>query len=540
MLQRSNRPEPPDPDTALEQMVAHYRAELLRYQRATAPGKPTLAQSLREMTEARTASQPSEPIIPAAPEPAAQVSPVPPLETAAPESSCSEPDQGEPSRQSEAGPAPEEAPEGEPESAPPACGQGSSDAGPDPPAPPGPACDRRRVEEMRATLARSLADISDARVLRIGCCGCAKPPSAAVAAQVLPPAAVPSEKPSSVRLVGCHSEYERGIGAYGVFCAYEPADPLAQLPFLERPGQQMEVLTRFAADLPEGAADASRCRRSFSVRFFCREESFLLPGQHLPVAVGRSQSASQGCSVSLRADPCTGLRSRARFWDYIRQNPCALHAAVWLYSDLGTVRSYRALDGFCCPLLWTDRLGRRHLARCRWQSRQQIPLLSRFEAEELCGSDPDAVAREFVCALSRGETARYELLVQLVDPDGDLPFDPFDPTLIWPEESIPLRRAGLMTLNRLPGQILPELSAGRFAPQHLEEPSCALPAGRDPALLAASATLRRLDEQQRRRLTDNLCDDLRLLPAELLGSILMLFAQADPCFGQSLAAAFNG
>ena len=61
-----------------------------------------------------------------------------------------------------------------------------------------------------------------------------------------------------------------------------------------------------------------------------------------------------------------------------------------------------------------------------------------------------------------------------------------------------------------------------------------------PALLAASATLRRLDEQQRRRLTDNLCDDLRLLPAELLGSILMLFAQADPCFGQSLAAAFNG
>ena len=340
-----------------------------------------------------------------------------------------------------------------------------------------------------------------------------------------------------------HTEYEKCIGSYGTFRPYEKLGHLTKASFLQNPGEPVEVLARFAADLPDGGADASRCRRSFSVKFFCKKGEYDLLGQHLPVTVGCEQQAVLACCATTRADPVTGLRSRSRFWEYVAENPVALNAAVWLYSDLGTIGSYRAIDGFCSPSVWTNSRGETRLARCCWLSRQRPQTLPRFESEELCGYDPDAVARDFVTAVTRGELPQYELAVQLLEPNRSLPFDPYDPTLIWPQEIAPPRRIGLMTLNRLPERIHPDLDAGRFDASHLidgiEAAPLALPAeGRE--LSQAGDHLRELSERERRRLIDNLCDELMQLPAELLEEILILFTKADLGFGQALTAALGG
>ena len=644
-MQRSNNPSTFDHAT-MEQLMARYRAELLSYQRATPPGRPTLAQNLRSVTETRSLSpEPSNP----KPAPEAESSALPkPSAAVIPDPIPAAMIEPAPAAVIEPAPAPEPAPAAviEPASSS-AMIEGfaasvaadltagifaaaAAVSGPEivaeakaeeteellltgsamEAAPPEtPEMTKKTSEQMRSTLAESLANITDARALRPRCAGCGDPediannapsryrsqlpeeteglhhcpceetpaepgegplplPTPALPAEPceetpaepgegplpLPTPALPAEpckvppilsacSPEHRGLCCGHTEYEKCIGAYGTFRPYEKLGHLTKAAFLQNPGESVEVLARFAADLPDGGADASRCRRSFSVKFFCKKGEYDLLGQHLPVTVGCEQQAVLACCATTRADPATGLRSRSRFWEYVAENPVALNAAVWLYSDLGTIGSYRAIDGFCSPAVWTNSRGETRLARCCWLSRQRPQTLTRFESEELCGYDPDAVARDFVTAVTRGELPQYELAVQLLEPNRSLPFDPYDPTLIWPQEIAPPRRIGLMTLNRLPERIHPDLDAERFDASHLidgiEAAPPALPAeGRE--LSQAGDHLRELSERERRRLIDNLCDELMQLPAELLEEILILFTKADLGFGQALTAALGG
>ena len=644
-MQRSNNPSTFDHAT-MEQLMARYRAELLSYQRATPPGRPTLAQNLRSVTETRSLSpEPSNP----KPAPEAESSALPkPSAAVIPDPIPAAMIEPAPAAVIEPAPAPEPAPAAVIEPASSSAmiagfaasvaadltagifAAAAAVSGPEivaeakaeeteellltgsamEAAPPEtPEMTKKTSEQMRSTLAESLANITDARALRPRCAGCGDPediannapsryrsqlpeeteglhhcpceetpaepgegplplPTPALPAEPceetpaepgegplpLPTPALPAE-PCEVPpiLSACslehrglccgHTEYEKCIGAYGTFRPYEKLGHLTKAAFLQNPGESVEVLARFAADLPDGGADASRCRRSFSVKFFCKKGEYDLLGQHLPVTVGCEQQAVLACCATTRADPATGLRSRSRFWEYVAENPVALNAAVWLYSDLGTIGSYRAIDGFCSPAVWTNSRGETRLARCCWLSRQRPQTLTRFESEELCGYDPDAVARDFVTAVTRGELPQYELAVQLLEPNRSLPFDPYDPTLIWPQEIAPPRRIGLMTLNRLPERIHPDLDAERFDASHLidgiEAAPPALPAeGRE--LSQAGDHLRELSERERRRLIDNLCDELMQLPAELLEEILILFTKADLGFGQALTAALGG
>ena len=630
----------------MEQLMARYRAELLSYQRATPPGRPTLAQNLRSVTETRSLSpEPSNP----KPAPEAESSALPkPSAAVIPDPIPAAMIEPAPAAVIEPAPAPEPAPAAVIEPASSSAmiagfaasvaadltagifAAAAAVSGPEivaeakaeeteellltgsamEAAPPEtPEMTKKTSEQMRSTLAESLANITDARALRPRCAGCGDPediannapsryrsqlpeeteglhhcpceetpaepgegplplPTPALPAEPceetpaepgegplpLPTPALPAEpcevppilsacSPEHRGLCCGHTEYEKCIGAYGTFRPYEKLGHLTKAAFLQNPGESVEVLARFAADLPDGGADASRCRRSFSVKFFCKKGEYDLLGQHLPVTVGCEQQAVLACCATTRADPATGLRSRSRFWEYVAENPVALNAAVWLYSDLGTIGSYRAIDGFCSPAVWTNSRGETRLARCCWLSRQRPQTLTRFESEELCGYDPDAVARDFVTAVTRGELPQYGLAGQLLEPNRSLPFDPYDPTLIWPQEIAPPRRIGLMTLNRLPERIHPDLDAERFDASHLidgiEAAPPALPAeGRE--LSQAGDHLRELSERERRRLIDNLCDELMQLPAELLEEILILFTKADLGFGQALTAARGG
>ena len=644
-MQRSNNPSTFDHAT-MEQLMARYRAELLSYQRATPPGRPTLAQNLRSVPETRSLSpEPSNP----KPAPEAESSALPkPSAAVIPDPIPAAMIEPAPAAVIEPAPAPEPAPAAVIEPASSSAmiagfaasvaadltagifAAAAAVSGPEivaeakaeeteellltgsamEAAPPEtPEMTKKTSEQMRSTLAESLANITDARALRPRCAGCGDPediannapsryrsqlpeeteglhhcpceetpaepgegplplPTPALPAEPceetpaepgegplpLPTPALPAEpcevppilsacSPEHRGLCCGHTEYEKCIGAYGTFRPYEKLGHLTKAAFLQNPGESVEVLARFAADLPDGGADASRCRRSFSVKFFCKKGEYDLLGQHLPVTVGCEQQAVLACCATTRADPATGLRSRSRFWEYVAENPVALNAAVWLYSDLGTIGSYRAIDGFCSPAVWTNSRGETRLARCCWLSRQRPQTLTRFESEELCGYDPDAVARDFVTAVTRGELPQYELAVQLLEPNRSLPFDPYDPTLIWPQEIAPPCRIGLMTLNRLPERIHPDLDAERFDASHLidgiEAAPPALPAeGRE--LSQAGDHLRELSERERRRLIDNLCDELMQLPAELLEEILILFTKADLGFGQALTAALGG
>ncbi|MDD3203714.1 MAG: catalase, partial [Pygmaiobacter massiliensis] len=292
-------------------------------------------------------------------------------------------------------------------------------------------------------------------------------------------------------------------------------------------------------------ADAIRCRRSFTVKFFCREGEYDLFGMHLPVSVGNTEDTLTDCCAASRANPKTGLRTRAAFWEFLVTHPEALHATMWLYSDLGTIGSYRTIDGYGLPCLWVNAKNEHRAVRPRWLSRQRPQTLTRFEAEELAGSDPDAVARDLDSSLQMGERPQYELSIQVIEPDqfATLPFDPFDPTAIWPTDQFNLQRIGLLTLERPPDDAQTELNCARFQPEniipgieHVSAP--AQKSGDDFAQV--QQYFRSLGEFSRHRLIDNLTEELLRLPPLLLEQVLILFSRADLEFGQAVTLALGG
>lgn len=354
-------------------------------------------------------------------------------------------------------------------------------------------------------------------------------------------------EPIKTQETGCiaHTEFEKGAGAYGVFRPYERMGKYTLASFLQTPGEAIQTLVRFAADIPDGGADAIRCRRSFTVKFFCREGEYDLFGMHLPVSVGTTEQVLTECCAASRANPKTGLRTRAAFWEFLVTHPEALHAAMWLYSDLGTIGSYRTIDGYGLPCLWVNAKGERRAVRPRWLSRQRPQTLTRFEAEELAGSDPDAVARDLAQSLQAGEHPQYELSIQVIEPDqfATLPFDPFDPTAIWPADQFKIQRIGLLTLERSPDDVRTELDSARFQPENVipgieHVPAPSQKQGDD--FSQVQQYLRSLGEFSRHRLIDNLSEELLRVPPLLLEQVLILFSRADLEFGQAMTLALGG
>lgn len=367
---------------------------------------------------------------------------------------------------------------------------------------------------------------------------------------VQPPEPIQNNKsyaPVNIEQQGCiaHTEFEKSAGAYGVFRPYERMGKYTLASFLQTPGEAVQTLVRFAADVPMGSADSIRCRRSFTVKFFCREGEYDLFGMHLPVSVGTTENTLNDCCATSRANPKTGLRTRSAFWEFLVTHPEALHATLWLYSDLGTIGSYRTIDGYGLPCVWVNAKNERRAVRPRWLSRQRPQTLTRFEAEELAGSDPDAVARDLVSGLQAGERPQYELSIQVIEPDqfASLSFDPFDPTAIWPTEQFKPQRIGLLTLERPPDDAQVELSCDRFQPENIipgieHMPASSQKKGDD--FTQVQQYLRSLGEFSRHRLIDNLTEELLRLPPLLLEQVLILLSRADLEFGQALTLALGG
>ena len=312
---------------------------------------------------------------------------------------------------------------------------------------------------------------------------------------------------------------------------------------MQIPGEPTDVIVRFAADIPFGAAETMRCRRSFSVRFLCRGGEYDMLGSHLPVSVGSEPEVFDAFCAAMRADAASGLRSHEYFWCLIPKYPEALSAVLRLYSDLGTIGSYRMTDGFSLPTLWVNSNREKSLVRTRWLSRQRPATLDRFEAEELAGSDPDSVSRDFVNTLRNGEKIQYELAAQIIPPERlaqPLDFDPFDPTCCWCEQQFPLRRLGLLTVDRLPENFAEEMLPLKFGGENLVD-------GIEPAELSAkngfvgaAQYLKTLSELERKTLISNMTDELSQLPADLLEKVLILFTDADLAFGRDVTSALGG
>lgn len=113
--------------------------------------------------------------------------------------------------------------------------------------------------------------------------------------------------------------------------------------------------------------------------------------------------------------------------------------------------------------------GKARFVKFHWKPLMGVHSLVWDEAQKLAGKDPDFHRRDLWEAIAGGQYPEYELGVQMLEEEEEFKFDfdILDPTKIWPEELIPVKLIGKMTLNRNVDNFFAETEQVAFHPGHV-------------------------------------------------------------------------
>jgi len=266
--------------------------------------------------------------------------------------------------------------------------------------------------------------------------------------------------------------HAKGAGAHGYFQVYRSMAKYTRASFLQDPKKRTPVLVRFSTVVgSRGSADSVRDPRGFAVKFYTEEGNYDLVGNNLPVFFIRDAIKFPDMVHAFKPAPDTNIptssSANSRFWDFISLTPESTHMIVWLFSDRGTVRSYRKMEGFGVNTYkWVNKTGKAVYVKYHWKPVAGIETIDRHEATRLAGEDPDIATRDLRDTIASGKPVEYELNVQIMETADELKqtFDPLDATKTWPEDRFPLMPVGKMVLDRNPENFFAEVEQAAFCP----------------------------------------------------------------------------
>jgi catalase len=266
--------------------------------------------------------------------------------------------------------------------------------------------------------------------------------------------------------------HAKGAGAYGYFQVYKSMADYTKASFLQDPNKQTPVFVRFSTVVgARGSADTARDPRGFAVKFYTAEGNYDLVGNNLPVFFIRDSIKFPDMVHAFKPSPDTNIptssSANSRFWDFISLTPESTHMITWLFSDRGTVKSYRKMEGFGVNTYkWVNAAGKAIYIKYHWKPVAGVETIDRHEATRLAGEDPDIATRDLYYTIASGKTVEFELKVQMMEIADELrqSFDPLDATKTWPEDKFPLMLAGKMILNRNQENYFAEVEQAAFSP----------------------------------------------------------------------------
>jgi catalase len=266
--------------------------------------------------------------------------------------------------------------------------------------------------------------------------------------------------------------HAKGAGAHGYFLVYRSMAQYTKARFLQDPKKKTPVFVRFSTVVgARGSADSVRDPRGFAVKFYTKDGNYDLVGNNLPVFFIRDAIKFPDMVHAFKPAPDTNIpvssSANSRFWDFISLTPESTHMITWLFSDRGTIKSYRTMEGFGVnTYIWVNEKGRGVYVKYHWKPAAGIETIDRHESARLAGEDPDVATRDLYDWIASGKKVEYELNVQLMEFDDEflLDFDPLDATKTWPEDRYPLMPVGKMVLDRNPENYFAEVEQAAFCP----------------------------------------------------------------------------
>jgi len=269
--------------------------------------------------------------------------------------------------------------------------------------------------------------------------------------------------------------HARGSAAHGVFEAYEDLSDISCAAPFQEAGKITPVFVRFSTVAGErGSADTVRDVRGFAVKFYTDQGNWDLVGNNIPVFFIQDAMKFPDLVHAVKAEPHHAMPQASSahdtFWDFVSLMPESTHMLLWQMSDRAIPRSYRTMQGFgvhTFRLINAD--GVSVFCKFHWNPMAGTHSLVWDEAAKLIGADPDFHRRDLWEAIEAGVYPQWELGLQIfTEAQADqFAFDVLDATKLIPEELVPVRAVGRLTLNRNPDNFFAETEQVAFCTAHL-------------------------------------------------------------------------
>jgi len=269
--------------------------------------------------------------------------------------------------------------------------------------------------------------------------------------------------------------HARGSAAHGYFELYKKMGQYTKAGFLNDTSIKTPVFVRFSTVAgSRGSSDLARDARGFAVKFYTQQGNYDLVGNNIPVFFIQDAMKFPDLIHAVKPEPDNEMPQAASahdtFWDFISIVPESMHMIMWVMSDRAIPRSYRMMEGFGVHTFrFINDKGNSHFVKFHWKPILGVHSVAWDEAQNISGKDPDFHRRDLWEAIESGNFPEYELGVQIVEEKDEFKFgfDLLDPTKLIPEELVPVKIIGKMTLNRNPDNFFAETEQVAFHPGHL-------------------------------------------------------------------------
>ncbi|UCH95591.1 MAG: catalase [Candidatus Aminicenantes bacterium] len=262
--------------------------------------------------------------------------------------------------------------------------------------------------------------------------------------------------------------HAKGAGAYGYFEVSHDVTRYTRAGFLSEVGKRTEVFVRFSTVGGEkGSADSERDPRGFAVKFYTEEGNYDFVGNNTPVFFIRDPLKFPDFIHTQKRHPAKNTKDPDMFWDFLSLTPESIHQVTILFSDRGTPKSYRHMNGYSGhTFMWYNANGEYFWVKIHFKTEQKIQNLTREEAVRLAGEDPDQATRDLFDSIAKGDYPAWKVYVQVMTPDQvkKYRFDSFDITKVWAHGDVPLQPFGRMVLNRNPENYFADVEQSAFSP----------------------------------------------------------------------------
>jgi catalase len=262
--------------------------------------------------------------------------------------------------------------------------------------------------------------------------------------------------------------HAKGAGAFGYFEVTGDLSKYTCASFLSRPGKRTEVFARFSTVGGEkGSADSERDPRGFAVKFYTEDGNFDMVGNNTPVFFIRDAIKFPDFIHTQKRNPQTNLKDPDAFWDFLSLTPESIHQVTILFSDRGTPRDYRSMNGYSGhSYMWYNENGEYCWVKLHFKTQQGISNYTAEEASQVRGKDPDSATGDLFRSIENGDFPSWTVQAQIMTREQaeSFRFNPFDVTKVWPHGEYPLVNVGRMVLDRNPENYFADVEQAAFSP----------------------------------------------------------------------------